>query len=145
MAKVDLQSLVEDVQIGSVTFFEIGAIRSDGDNLVDPASDEVSPSYNLQTAHRDDDKGFRVRVRTEVDSSIGKIVVDVSVDFELESLIASQIKEPTMIDFVNGVAIMVLLPYIRQSIADISQRVFGAALTMPIFKRGEVEFASPKT
>lgn len=45
-----------------------------------------------------------------------------------------------MQEFVNNVAIMHILPYARQSIADLTQRVFSAPLLMPIMQRGELQF-----
>jgi len=134
---------VDDVQLGSISYFEISALRNDLINVIDPTEDgsvTITPQYTLQTAHRDDDRGFRVRIRSDIETSVGTIKVDVAADYVLTNLHAAEISPGLMIEFVNEVAVMVLLPYLRQSIADVSQRVFGASLTMPIYKRGEVSF-----
>lgn len=58
----------------------------------------------------------------------------------VESIPYSSIDEQTKIDFANDVAILAILPFTRQAIADITARVFGAALLMPIIQRGQLVF-----
>lgn len=142
MPDLTLEALILDVDLEAVTYFELSAARSSrATPAVTPAEDEeIAPSHTLQTAVRDDDRGFRIRVRTEIDVSIGSIVVDVSADYELSTISARSIDQAVLQDFVNGVAVMALVPYIRQSVSDITLRVFGSALTMALVRRGEMEF-----
>ena len=66
--------------------------------------------------------------------------MDVSADYELATMSARGIDQKVMQAFVNGVAVMALVPYIRQSVSDVTLRVFGSALTMALVRRGEMEF-----
>lgn len=45
------------------------------------------------------------------------------------------------LDYSNDVAVVALLPYLRQAIADLTQRVFGSPLLMPALQRGAVTFS----
>ena len=136
---ISIEQLVEDVQIAAINFYEVSAVRTDDPG--DPEGEaDVAPSYLLDTSTSEDGAGFRVRIRTEIDVAFGHIVVDLGAIYELNSLSALDISPETLIDFVNGISIMTLVPYNRQAIADITQRVFGASLTMPMIKRGELEF-----
>lgn len=138
MSELTVEDLVADSDLETITYFEVSAVRS---SSATPAEDEdIAPVHTLHTAMRDDDKGFRIRVRTEIDVSIGSIVVDVSADYELATLSARTINQAVMQTFVNGVAVMTLIPYIRQSVSDITLKVFGSALTMALVRRGEMDF-----
>jgi hypothetical protein len=136
---ISLEQLVEEAQIDEITFFEISAIRNDTVAEEDQGAD-VLPSYLLSTATKDDGTGFRVRIRTEIDVATGHIISDLAVSYSLHAINANEVSPAVLIDFVNGVSVMTLVPYNRQAIADISQRIFGATLTMPMIKRGELEF-----
>lgn len=140
--------LVEDVEILAITFLEIAARRieqgdEDTESDLDDADDEgdqIQPSHLLQTGHRKDDHGFRIRVRTEIPLKRGNVVSDIAVEYELSSLLASELSEELMLEFVNRVGVMALIPYLRQSVADVTQRVFGSPLTMPMIRAGDLQF-----
>jgi hypothetical protein len=142
MPELTLEALILDADLEAITYFEVSGVRSSrATPSAAPAEEEdIEPSHSLQTAVRDDDKGFRIRIRTEIDVSIGSIIVDVSADYELATISARSIDQAVLQSFVNGVAVMALVPYIRQSVSDITLRVFGSALTMALVRRGEMEF-----
>jgi hypothetical protein len=137
---ISLEQLVEGAEIEEISFFEISAIRNDSPTEASGGDDDVFPSYQLDTGTKDDGAGFRVRIRTEIDVALGRIVTDLAVTYLTPSLDANEVGPGTLLDFVNNVSVMTLVPYNRQAIADISQRIFGATLTMPMIKRGELEF-----
>jgi hypothetical protein len=141
-----LEELVEKSDLSSFTYFEVSAVRSDSAvaNELSETDRDIKPNHLLQTAPREDDSGFRVRIRTEIDAHVGTIVVDVAAEYELTEAVASSFDPVVLTSFVNNVAVMTLFPYIRQAVADITLRVFGAALTMPVVRRGELAFDPPK-
>lgn len=101
---------------------------------------DIVPEYELNTAFRDDLAGFRVILRTIIDVPIGRIECNTSAEYEMEDLLADDVPDEAFGQFVNDVAVMHILPYTRQSIADITQRVFANALLMPIMQRGSIQF-----
>jgi hypothetical protein len=141
--EIELPQLVDDVELSSISFFELSAVRSENRSEGTSSaggSEELEPVYFLHTAFRDDGAGFRIRIRTEVQAEIGSIVSDIAIEYDLTSLVPAQIDQTLMFAFVNEVAAMSLVPYIRQSIADITLRVFGASLMMPLVRRGQMTF-----
>jgi hypothetical protein len=140
-----LEELVEFSDIESISYFEIAATRVESDELLEPGDhdEQIQPTHLLQTAHRGSEDGFRVRIRTEIEVDVGSIVVDVAAEYTLVNATTAQITPELMVDFVNKVAVMTLVPYLRNAVADITLRVFGTALTMPIMRRGELEFELP--
>lgn len=111
------------------------------DLSVEPSEDaEISPEYSLNIGTTDDATGFRIILRTEIDVSIGQIGCDVAAEYEIADGKLGRDSSAAMKEFVNNVALMHLLPFARQSIADLTQRVFSAPLLMPMMQRGEIEF-----
>ncbi|TFC87454.1 hypothetical protein [Cryobacterium sp. TMT4-31] len=141
---ITVESVVENSSLSDISVFELSARRG----KVTPDSEEgesVEPSYGMQIDYRDADNGFRVRLVTRFDTDLGVIVSDVGAEYTLEGIGARSIPRHVLLDFVNNVAIMALVPYVRQSIADITLRVFGSALLMPMIRRGEIEFSVDET
>lgn len=134
----DVQQLVEKASLTTIAATRLICER----NLaIEPSEDaEISPEYSLNLATSDDARGFRVLLRTEIDVTIGRIGCDVAAEYELEGLQLGRDSSGAMQEFVNNVALMHLLPFVRQSIADLTQRVFSAPLIMPMMQRGEMEF-----
>lgn len=139
---VTLEELIDDVDLEQIRFFELHALSKDGaEGGSAPGDDEeIQPDHFLGTATRDDGKAFRVRLRTEIEFDVGEITVDLAADYTMQNLDAKDISREVMQEFVNGVAMMMLAPYLRQAIADMTLRVFGASLTMPILQRGQLAF-----
>jgi preprotein translocase subunit SecB len=103
---------------------------------------EIEPEFNLQFG-RDDDAGrFRVRLKTLIESDPGKILVDAAAEYTVEGVDVATIPEDLMLEFANQVAVFAIIPYLRQAVADMTQRVFGVPLTMPMYRRGELVFTA---
>ncbi|WP_374009891.1 hypothetical protein [Leifsonia sp. LS-T14] len=138
MSDVTVEQVAEDAELESILTFELSARNTEVES--DP-DEEIEPSHVLILASKDDGKGFQVRLRTDIETREAEIVADLAVRFGLTELSAKDISEEVMLDFVNKVALMALLPYVRQSIADLTQRVFGSPLLMPLMKRGDLTFS----
>lgn len=134
--------LLRKVQLLGIQQIELAASRGTGD-MAD--NTQAEPTYGLQISGRDDDKAFRVGLRAEIQVGNGSILSNIEAEYELSTVTYSSIIEQTKIDFANDVAVMAIVPYTRQAIADISARVFGAALLMPIIQRGQLVFSLPDT
>jgi hypothetical protein len=143
---LDIHDLLRDAELESISCFELSAARYGEDEDVDEESsadeDEIQPNHFLQIARSESGDAFRVRVRTEIAVSVGRIVSDVAIEYRVATIHVDDISEELMLEFANDVAVMALVPYIRQSVSDITQRVFDSALIMPMVKRGELAFTS---
>lgn len=134
----DVSELVDAASLTTITATRLICERFLG---VDPEEGaEISPEYGLDIGTRPDAKGFRILLRTDIDVPIGRISCDVAAEYELEDRVLGKDSGEAMQSFINNVALMHILPFVRQSISDLTQRVFSAPLVMPIMKRGEIEF-----
>ncbi|MBM7767377.1 hypothetical protein [Glutamicibacter nicotianae] len=145
---VDIHLFVEDVSLLDIVILELSAVRSNKEQGNDElAKGFIDGEYNVETdfsmsmaRDTESNKKFRIQVTTDIISDPGKIYVETAAEYALNDLNIDDIDESLMLDFANRVALMTLLPFIRQSVADVSQRVFIQPLTMPIFKAGELAF-----
>jgi len=140
MTELSLEDFVGRCSLTSISQLELSGTRSlvtddsSGAELVDPA-------YGLDIDLRDADDGFRIRLTTRVEAPQGTIVSQVGAEYVVEALSIRSVSRVILVEFVNNVALMHILPYTRQSISDISVRVFGSPLLMPIIQRGELSFS----
>lgn len=132
--------LVQDVgvSIDGFTFYKVAAeVRDDftGPITIDEES-EVSPSYALKL--RNENGGIGVRLSTHLELAIGTVDVDVAIDYSLTETV--EVPQHVLLEFANEVGVMALIPYVRESIANLSARVFNRAVLMPMIQRGELSF-----
>ncbi|TGD29718.1 hypothetical protein EB835_15780 [Brevibacterium sp. S22] len=66
----------------------------------------------------------------------GEAVVSVAGEYVIEDGIAPSSR--VIKQFVNEVAVMAVLPYLREGIATITAKVFGTPLNLPIISRGAI-------
>lgn len=139
----DLKLLVQRSELVSVSFFEMSARKFDEAQVTagaDTDDFEIAPIYSLQTASRDDDTGFRVRIKVEVELPAGSLVVDAAAEYVVSEISAKAIDPDLLVDFVNEVSAMAMFPYLRQAVADMSQRIFWMSLLLPLLQRGQLVF-----
>ncbi|WP_138413083.1 hypothetical protein [Sinomonas gamaensis] len=136
----DVHELIDATSLTAITFFKLYAERwLDPD--VDPEQDfEIEPEYALNVHTREDDAGFRVLLETTIKTPIGEIACGVRAEYEHPGHVLQASSSDALTEFINGVALMHVLPFTRQGIADLTQRTFDAPLLMPIIQRGELEF-----
>lgn len=128
------------VSIEGITYYQLQAelyeLSDEGQTALQ-ASTEITPSYALKLRHEGNE--LDVRLATTLEVGIGKVVVDAIVNYvTAEPVVMS---EEVRLEFANEVGIMALLPFVRQAIADLSQRVFGQVVLMPVLKRGDLSFS----
>lgn len=131
-----VHTLVDEAELVAIDVMELSAKR----NEEGQPRDEVEPTHGLAINGRADDMGFRVRIRTEIDLGVGEVITDLGVAFQMPNVKYSEIPRNVLEHYVNDVAIMILLPYLREEIAELTRRVFGASLTMPVLRRGALNF-----
>lgn len=143
-----INDLVESADLIHVAILELSAARSDlshtNDELFESFADggyDAEIDFELGMDRGEHDDKFRVRLQVLVESDPGIVRVNVAAEYSINELRIDEISEEIMLEFSNKVAVMTLIPYIRQSVADISQRVFTYPLTLPLYKAGELSFS----
>lgn len=137
-AVTDVHQLVEATSLLGINVFQLSATRRLD---VAPTDDfEVDPRYTITADFRDDGAGFRVRLLTEIETPIGPIACGVLAEYEHPDARLGPESSEAFNEYVNGVALMHIIPFARQAIADVTLRVFGSPLLMPILQRGQMQF-----
>lgn len=137
----ELKDFVGQVVLEDLSFAELTARRSLEPVESDAAA--VEPSYTLNAQVADDHLHFRLTLRIDLEAAAGELRAAAMADYRVEEKAAPGLTMRLAVEFANEVGVMALLPYLRQAIADLSLRVFGTALLMPILPRGAVSFALP--
>ncbi|MFJ4295618.1 hypothetical protein [Curtobacterium sp. NPDC089689] len=140
---ITVQDVVDVSDLIDVSYYELSAAQNDNSAPGAPEGDtQLHLAQEMSYGTRDDDRGFRVQIRTTIDApDQGKVVIGVSAAWQYSGESAQAISRATMLDFINNVAVMVLLPYIREATSDLTRRVFGSALVLPMIQRGQIGFA----
>lgn len=139
MSELDVHALLADASLLAISTVALSANRKEREDKTDGEL-TVEPQYTLETGWRSDEIGFRIALQTEIEAPVGDIRCDVQAEYELQQYKMSDISQAVLQEFVNQVALMAILPFVRQGIADITLRVFEAPLLMPIIQRGEITF-----
>jgi hypothetical protein len=140
----NLKLLVASAELAEVVAFELSAKRAEllsNDPVEVPQQIEVQPSYNLTTMVKSDGMGFLIRLAVEVSLPTGQIRCEVGAAYTLKEKLGFDLSPNDLIEYSNEVAVMTLLPFVRQHIADLSQRALGFPLIMPIMQRGALNFS----
>ncbi|ALE05497.1 hypothetical protein AL755_08425 [Arthrobacter sp. ERGS1:01] len=145
----DVVALLDEVKLLGISYFELSASRSegapesDGERPGDGEELDIEPQFTLGFAKANTAERFQIRVKTEIQMPIGAIVVDIASEYELQDSQVADVTDDLLVAFVNKVAMMTLIPYIRQSVSDLTARVFEVPLVMPMYRQGELTFPPP--
>lgn len=138
---IDIHGLVSAAAIEDISFLELSAVRANTSSKNTPNGDfDVEPILSLQMGRNENGHNFRIRIRIEIDAQPGKVLVDGAVEYVVDGIDLSQVPDPVLLEFSNRVGVFALIPYLRQATADITQRVFGTPLVMPIYRQGDIDF-----
>lgn len=141
-------ALLNAASLESISYLELSAKRTDEEavqSLLDQEeSYDVQPDFTLQFGRDIEQQKFRIRIKTVIQAQPGQVVIDAAAQYSLDDFDLGNITEQVMLEFTNRVAVMSIIPYLRQGLADMTQRVFGVPLTMPLYRAGELEFSAGK-
>ena len=134
-----LAELVQEitVELVGITFYKASAEISGDYVSDDPQIGDLEPKFALKLIAENDEIG--VRLNLTLKGEIGTVEVDVAANYETPFPV--EVPEEVSVEFANEVGIMVLLPYVRETVWSLTQRVFGTAMVMPVFQRGQVSFS----
>lgn len=136
----DLVALVQRTTLDDLSFVELVGRRN-----LDPLDAEaapVAPQYGLQAMIADDSQHFRLVLRIDIEAPEGEIRAAAMANYTVSDG-SPGLTMRLAVEYANEVGVMTLLPYLRQAIADLTLRVFGGTLLMPILARGAVQFDLP--
>ena len=138
-----LLALVRNVKLNSIEYFELTARRQMDLSPLEEGRVDVEPNYTLGTQVAESGERFLLRLKVEFKSEVGHFAAEAGAEYSVTSSDSIELSETLLVEFANEVGIMALLPYLRQAIADLTQRVFGLPLLMPVLQRGELTFGKP--
>ena len=145
MPSKNLEALVKVAELTEIITFELSVKRVEipkTEPKNPPKQVPVRPNYSLTTATLPDGSGFLIRLAVTIELPIGQISCDLGAAYKLKSGLDFTLDSSTLIEYSNEVAVMTLLPFVRQSVADLSQRSWGFPLLMPVMPRGALQFLS---
>lgn len=126
----EVRALMDQVQLESVEFHEVSARRFDS------GSDGEGGEISIEVQIREGSGGFGVRLLATAEVAIGEAVVSVAGEYSMSE--GADPSSRTIKQFVNEVAVMTVLPYLREGMTTITAKVFGKALYIPIIPRGDI-------
>jgi preprotein translocase subunit SecB len=137
----ELARLVDAAQLQAVEYLHLSAERNEDVDLARLHNGEISvePSYRLGTWQ--DETRFGIRLKIEITTEIGVIAAEAISSYATPGDHEQDITEDLLLEFANQAGLMMLFPYLRQGVADLSQRVFGLPLLMPILMRRDLQFS----
>lgn len=126
-----IQSVISNSELRSVEFFEVSASRS----VIQP--DFQGPgSITVEAQQRIGDTGFGIKLSAKLTLPHGEAKVTVVGEYSLNEGFTPERKAVQL--FANEVAIMTVLPYLREGIATVTTKVFGSPVFFPLLQRGEI-------
>ena len=140
-SSLTIHELLPQLRLTGVTFYKVAAELDESQRVDDIASkvesEDFDVNHGMRIRHEDNELG--IRVRTEILTSVGSVIVDAAAEYESDEPLP--ITRELAFEFANEVGVMVVLPYIREAITTISLKVLGAPLLMPIIQRGQMSFS----
>lgn len=130
-----IQELIASSTLTSIEVHELSARRHESP---DEALEADKADAQISIQHRLDGESFGIRMVCEVKLRVGEVRVMTSGEYALTGGFV-----PTQRDiqlFGNEVAVMTVFPYLRENVSDITSRVFGNPLLLPIAERGQLAF-----
>lgn len=134
-----VQLLIEHAELQSVQFHEYGARRFSAP-VEDIESDEAN--VNVEVQHRIDETSFGIRLNCSVRVRAGEATVSVAVEYDVAN--AHKFTKRDVLMFANEVAVMTAFPFLREGVSDVTRRVFGDPILLPIAPRGTIAFEIEK-
>lgn len=126
----EVRTLVDLVRLESVEFHEVSARRFD--SWQDGEGGEIS----IEVQIREGSDGFGVRLKATAEVAMGEAVVSVAGKYSVAEGVEPGSR--TIKQFVNEVAVITVLPYLREGLTSITAKVFGKPLYIPIIPRGDI-------
>lgn len=139
-----LTAINEHIELREIRARELFCVREE---VEDP---EEQPRFalqvdltNLEDLEPGEPRPFRYGLKLELETPDGRTRVAVEGRYTVAAEHAASLDMALAVEYANHVALMALLPYVRQALTDLSNRVLDNQILMPIFQRGAISFDPP--
>ena len=133
-----LVALVPNVELQAIFYREIAGRLGTGQRE-EPGLPEFSLAFDR---NQENPAQFRLQLRCAIRFPDGaELIAEPVAEYAITDPAQVPITDELMVEYANEVGVMALLPYLRQTIASVSQQVFGTAVLMPIMQRGALSFS----
>ena len=129
----EVKAIIANSTLRSVDYYEVSARRNDG---ATQSGDSDQGRLTVEVQQRVDDTSFGIRLQATVVLPVGEATASVAGEYDLLNGVAPRRRALQL--FANEVAVMTVLPYLREAIATITAKVFGQPVHLPIAERGEI-------
>lgn len=133
--------LVNAASLVDITFLEISARRIEGDEPVDDVI-PVTPEFEARVQVRDDDGGVSIRYHLILRLSL--ILGEARVHCVATYVLRDGFPTPSrrvLNEYANDVAVMTMVPYVRQALHDVTAKTLSSPILMPIMRRSDLTFS----
>lgn len=131
-----LRALVAHAALFRLDVTEMTAVQSEDDG------EPEEPSFDLELGPSEDGRRFRVLLGVGLAVESGRARVRVRTEYERGDF-PGALTPDLLLEFANHVAVMTAVPHVRSALADVTLRVLGSPVLMPVFQRGDLWFDAP--
>lgn len=142
--------LLENIELSDIGCYELyaarGVERENGREIVGPGgvTDLVIEDQDQELGVYWLGEGGRLLVRLAfvLTTNAGEMRAGVQAEWDTGLLQRSDVSPDAEEDWVNRVAVMAIVPYIRSAISDLAVRMYGSNILMPLVRPNELTFSS---
>lgn len=119
--------------------------RELGHRLDKPRDEDGPLRFRLTVGRRTDTEArpeiqFRFMLEVCIEAVRGDVEVQSVAVYSIDKEFKGILSDAVLYEYANEVAVMALMPYVRQRVADVSGRVLGQTILLPILQRGQLHF-----
>lgn len=129
-----------DIRFDRLSIELVDAAPQAGSDL--EGSEPTLIEINCMLGTRQEGKRFGTRFEFRITAPQWEAVIAVITDYEGCQEFALSPEAPA--DFASRVALMAAFPYVREALSDLTTRVTGTAVLLPLIRPGQITFAPNK-
>jgi hypothetical protein len=130
----DTRQMLDLLVLDDIYFLELSVARTDNSDDEDL---DAGPRLDHEIFSRHEPTAMSVRLRTVVEAKDASYQIDVVTDYQ--STVAFEAPDAVRRDFIERVALMAMWPYIRVAVSDLAARMRTEAITLGLFKVGDIQ------
>ena len=145
LTTVDEMLRIAELQLAAIRFdhLSIDLIDNAPQAGVDREDSESTPiEINCMLGTRQENKRFGTRFEFRIAAPQWQAVIAVIAYYEGCQEFVLSPEAPA--DFASRVALMAAFPYVREALSDLTTRVTGTAVLLPLIRPGQITFAPNK-
>ena len=142
LTSIDEMLETAQLQLAAIRFdhLSIDLIDNAAQAVVDREDSESTPiEITCKLGTRQEGKEFGTRFKFQITAPQWQAVIAVITDYEGCQEFALSPEAPA--DFASRVALIAAFPYVREALSDLTTRVTGTAVLLPLLRPGQIVFA----